>query len=144
MANHKSAIKRTRSDYTKNQKNKYLHKTVRNAIKKLQTEKKSVKKTDISKVFSLIDKLVKSNIIHKNKAAHLKSKLSKLNIDSIVENPKTKKTPKASQQTKVSVEAVEEESVEVESVEEGSVEEESVEEGSVEEASTEKDSTEKE
>ena len=77
MANHKSAIKRTRSDYTKNQQNKYLHKTVRNAIKKLQTEKKSVNKTDLSKVFSLIDKLVKSNIIHKNKAANLKSKLSK-------------------------------------------------------------------
>ena len=168
MANHKSAIKRTRSDYTKNQQNKYLHKTVRNAIKKLQTEKKSVKKTDFSKVFSLIDKLVKSNIIHKNKAANLKSKLSKLNIDSIVEKTKTKKMPKASKKTKVSVESVEETSVEEASVEEASVEVESVKEASVEvesveeapveeapveeaseqeaseqEASTEKDSTEK-
>ena len=149
MANHKSAIKRTRSDYTKNQQNKYLHKTVRNAIKKLQTEKKSVNKTDLSKVFSLIDKLVKSNIIHKNKAANLKSKLSKLNIDSIVEKTKTKKMPKASKKTKVSVSTVEEASIEEASVEEASEEEASEEEASVEEtpeveASTEKDSTEKE
>ena len=94
MANHKSAIKRTRSDYTKNQQNKYLHKTVRNAIKKLQTEKKSVNKTDLSKVFSLIDKLVKSNIIHKNKAANLKSKLSQLKMEDV--KPEVKKTTKKS------------------------------------------------
>ena len=95
MANHKSAIKRTRSDYTKNQQNKYLHKTVRNAIKKLQTEKKSVNKTDLSKVFSLIDKLVKSNIIHKNKAANLKSKLSQLEIKEVKPKAKKEVKPKA-------------------------------------------------
>ena len=77
MANHKSAIKRTRSDYTKNQHNKYLHKTTRNAIKKLITGESSVSLTEISKVFSLIDKLVKSNVIHKNKAARHKSRLNK-------------------------------------------------------------------
>ena len=62
MANHKSAIKRTRSDYTKNQHNKYLHKTTRNAIKKLKTGQVAVNSDEISKVFSLIDKLIKNNM----------------------------------------------------------------------------------
>ena len=81
MANHKSAIKRTRSDYTKNQHNKYLHKTTRNAIKKLKTGQVAVNSDEISKVFSLIDKLIKNNIIHKNKGANLKSKISKLEVN---------------------------------------------------------------
>ncbi len=79
MANHKSALKRIRSDETKKSLNKLQHKTVRNAIKKL---KDSESKKDAQKQFpivvSLIDKLSKNNIIHKNKAANLKSKLSKL------------------------------------------------------------------
>ena len=49
MANHKSAIKRTRSDYTKNQHNKYLHKTTRNAIKQL---KDTSNKKDAEKLFT--------------------------------------------------------------------------------------------
>ncbi len=134
MANHKSAIKRKRSDYTKNQQNKYLHKTVRNAIKKLKSTTKSVENSEISKVFSLIDKLVKSNIIHKNKAANLKSKLSKLNSDSIVEKPKSKKKPKLSKEKKDPV-AIKKE----ESVEEGFVEEPSVEGKSIETDPTEKE-----
>jgi len=79
MANHKSALKRIRSDETKKSLNKLQHKTVRNAIKKLKDSKS---KKDAQKQFpivvSLIDKLSKNNIIHKNKAANLKSKLSKL------------------------------------------------------------------
>ncbi len=79
MANHKSAIKRIRSDETKKSLNKLQHKTTRNAIKKLKDSKS---KKDAQKQFpvvvSLIDKLSKNNIIHKNKAANLKSKLSKL------------------------------------------------------------------
>ena len=79
MANHKSALKRIRSDETKKSLNKLQHKTVRNAIKKLKDSKS---KKDAQKQFpivvSLIDKLSKSKIIHKNKAANLKSKLSKL------------------------------------------------------------------
>jgi small subunit ribosomal protein S20 len=59
--------------------NKLQHKTARNAIKKLKDSKS---KKDAQKQFpvvvSLIDKLSKNNIIHKNKAANLKSKLSKL------------------------------------------------------------------
>ena len=74
MANHKSAIKRIKSDATKNMHNKYVHKTTRNAIKKLKNSSK-ITLEDRSKVFSMIDKLEKRNIIHKNKAARLKSKL---------------------------------------------------------------------
>ena len=79
MANHKSALKRIRSDETKKSLNKLQHKTTRNAIKKLK-EAKSKKETAklYPVVISLIDKLAKKNIIHKNKASNLKSKLSKL------------------------------------------------------------------
>ena len=38
MANHKSAIKRIKSDATKNMQNKYVHKTTRNAIKKISQQ----------------------------------------------------------------------------------------------------------
>ena len=53
MANHKSAIKRIRSDYSKNQRNKYLHKTVRNLIKKLkeiEIEPKVLHETDEERI----------------------------------------------------------------------------------------------
>ncbi len=75
MANHKSTKKRIRSTKTRNEENKYLHKTTRNAIKSLLelSVKESAKKAP--KVISMIDKLEKRNIIHKNKAARLKSKL---------------------------------------------------------------------
>ena len=130
MANHKSAIKKIRSDYTKNQHNRYLHKTVRNAINKLKTGQVSANQTELIKVFSMIDKLVKKNILHKNKAANLKSKLSKLSGKDITASPKIsknpkKKTPSVSKKTKVSEEinsTVEEAPIEESSVEESSVE----------------------
>ena len=77
MANHKSALKRIRSNNAKRILNKYQHKTTRNAIKSLRelTSKKSRKA--FSSVASMIDKLAKRNIIHNNKAANLKSKLMK-------------------------------------------------------------------
>jgi len=79
MANHKSAIKRVRSDEKKRVLNKYQHKTTRNAIKKLrETTKKKDAEKELPKVTSMLDKLSKRNIIHKNKAANLKSKLTKL------------------------------------------------------------------
>lgn len=79
MANHKSAIKRIRSNNTKRLRNKLQHKTTRNAIRDLRTEsdKKKATKT-LPIVLSLIDKLAKKNIIHQNKAGNLKSKLTKM------------------------------------------------------------------
>ena len=91
MANHKSAIKRIKSDATKNMHNKYIHKTTRNAIRKIQSSSTPTA-DDRSKVFSMIDKLVKKNVIHKNKAANLKSKLSQLKVEEV--KPKAKKVEK--------------------------------------------------
>ncbi|CAI8241171.1 MAG: 30S ribosomal protein S20 [Formosa sp. Hel1_33_131] len=78
MANHKSALKRIRSNESKRVLNKYQHKTTRNVIKKLRetTDQKEAQKL-FSTVSSMIDKLAKNNIIHDNKAANLKSGLSK-------------------------------------------------------------------
>jgi small subunit ribosomal protein S20 len=77
MANHKSALKRIRSNNKKRLLNRFQHKTTRNAIKKLRdlTSKKEATKMFPS-VVSSIDKLAKKNIIHTNKAANLKSKLA--------------------------------------------------------------------
>ncbi len=77
MANHKSALKRIRNSEVKRLRNKYQHKTTRNAIKKLREADKSEAETLFPSVVSMIDKLAKKNIIHNNKAANLKSKLSK-------------------------------------------------------------------
>lgn len=78
MANHKSALKRIRSNESKRLVNKYQHKTTRNAIKKLKelTDKKEAEKMFPS-IVSMLDRLAKKNIIHANKAANLKSGLAK-------------------------------------------------------------------
>ncbi len=78
MANHKSALKRIRSSEAKRLRNRYKHKTTRNAIKKLRemSDKKEAEELLVS-VSSMIDKLAKKNIIHNNKAANLKSGLAK-------------------------------------------------------------------
>ena len=78
MANHKSALKRIRSNETKRLRNKYQHKTTRNAVRDLRsTENKTEAEAKLGGVISMLDKLAKNNIIHKNKAANLKSKLTK-------------------------------------------------------------------
>ncbi len=78
MANHKSALKRIRSNEAKRLRNRYQHKTARNAMKKFQelSDKKEAE-TMLPSVVSMIDKLAKKNIIHDNKASNLKSKLTK-------------------------------------------------------------------
>jgi len=78
MANHKSALKRIRSSETKRLRNRYQHKTTRNAMKKLKelTNKKEAEAA-FPEVVSMLDRLAKKNIIHANKAANLKSGLAK-------------------------------------------------------------------
>lgn len=77
MANHKSALKRIRRNEAVRLRNRYQHKTVRNAIKKLRNEEdKKEAEALLPSVVGMIDKLAKRNIIHKNKAANLKSKLA--------------------------------------------------------------------
>ncbi|RRQ46701.1 30S ribosomal protein S20 [Chryseobacterium sp. SC28] len=78
MANHKSSLKRIRQNEAKRLRNRYAHKTARTALKSLRTEEnKAVAVEQLPRVISLLDKLAKKNIIHKNKAANLKSKLTK-------------------------------------------------------------------
>ena len=96
MANHKSAIKRIRQTKTRNVKNRLQHKTTRNAIKVLKetTTKKEAEK-QFTNVTSLLDKLAKNNVIHKNKSANLKSKLSK-HVNSLKSVKKAKTKAKSS------------------------------------------------
>ena len=78
MANHKSALKRIRQSEKKRLINRYYHKTARTALRALRSEEdKAAATVQLPSVISLLDKLVKKNIIHKNKAANLKSKLIK-------------------------------------------------------------------
>lgn len=78
MANHKSSKKRIRSNDAKRLKNRYQAKTARTALKKLRTTKdKKEAQKELPGVISMLDKLAKKNVIHKNKAANLKSKLAK-------------------------------------------------------------------
>ena len=77
MANHQSSIKRIRQTEKRRLENKYYAKTTRNAIKKLRTTReKAVAVEQYPEVVSMLDKLAKKNVIHKNKASNLKSKLS--------------------------------------------------------------------
>jgi small subunit ribosomal protein S20 len=77
MAHHKSALKRIRSNETKRLRNRYYHKTARNAVRDLRnlTDKKEASEK-LPKVLAMLDKLAKRNVIHKNKAANLKSSLT--------------------------------------------------------------------
>tara|TARA_B110000211_G_C13696039_1_gene385283 strand:- start:168 stop:422 length:255 start_codon:yes stop_codon:yes gene_type:complete len=78
MANHKSAKKRIRQTETKRVHNKYFAKTMRNTLKILiGSEDKKEASELLPKVEGMIDKLAKKNIIHKNKAANLKSQAAK-------------------------------------------------------------------
>ncbi|MFV0289659.1 MAG: 30S ribosomal protein S20 [Mangrovibacterium sp.] len=78
MANHKSSKKRIKQDEAKRLHNKYYAKTMRNALRSLRaTTDKEAAIAELPKVTSMIDKLAKQNIIHANKAANLKSSVTK-------------------------------------------------------------------
>lgn len=78
MAHHKSAKKRIRSTEKKRVENRYYAKTMRNALRDFRAlEDKAVAAEKLPKMVSILDKLAKRSIIHKNKAANLKSKLMK-------------------------------------------------------------------
>ena len=77
MANHKSSIKRIRQEKKRTLHNKYSAKTMRNAVRKLRA---LTNKDEAAKLYptvqKMLDKLAKTNVIHKNKAANIKSSLS--------------------------------------------------------------------
>ena len=78
MANHKDAIKRIRQTEKRRLHKRYYAKNMRNEIKKFRAlTSKSEAEGQLSKLYSVIDKVAKRGIIHKNKAANLKSKLTK-------------------------------------------------------------------
>ena len=98
MANHASALKRIRQTETRRLLNRYKHKTTRNAIKELRALKDAKSANELlPKVKSMLDKLSKTNIIHKNKAANLKSKLTKhvVSLGPVKSKPKAKAKAKA-------------------------------------------------
>jgi small subunit ribosomal protein S20 len=77
MAHHQSAKKRIRQDEKKKVHNKYYAKTARNAVRDLrEVSEKDAAVAELPKVVSMIDRLAQKNLIHKNKAANLKSKLA--------------------------------------------------------------------
>jgi small subunit ribosomal protein S20 len=78
MANHKATKKDMRQSAKRREKNRYYGKTTRNAIRDFRAETDKTKATtDLPNVASMIDKLAKQGIIHKNKASNLKSKLAR-------------------------------------------------------------------
>ena len=77
MANHSATKKDVRQSRKRNERNRYYGKTTRNAIRELREEKGKAMGEKFPEVASMIDKLAKKGIIHKNKAANLKSKLAR-------------------------------------------------------------------
>lgn len=76
MANHKSSVKRIRQEEKRRLHNRYYAKTMRNAVRKLRSTKdKAEAMALLPSVQKALDKLAKINVIHKNKASNLKSKL---------------------------------------------------------------------
>jgi small subunit ribosomal protein S20 len=77
MANHKSSVKRIRQTLSRRLANRYYAKTARNAVRALRATTEKSQASDLyKKVSAMLDKLAKKNVIHKNKAGNLKSKLA--------------------------------------------------------------------
>lgn len=78
MANHKATKKDVRQSAKRRERNRYYGKTTRNAIRDLKAlTDKAADSDKMPEVISMIDKLAKRGVIHKNKAGNLKSKLTK-------------------------------------------------------------------
>jgi len=78
MANHQSALKRIRQNETRRLHNRYYMKSMRNAVRKFRSlEDKKEATEQLPKLYTMIDKLAKRNMIHKNNAANLKSSITK-------------------------------------------------------------------
>jgi small subunit ribosomal protein S20 len=77
MANHKSSIKRAKQSEVHRLHNKYYSKTTRNAVRELRSTTEKEKAAELLPlVVGMLDKLAKTNVIHKNKASNLKSSLT--------------------------------------------------------------------
>ena len=78
MANHQSALKRIRQNESRRLHNRYFAKTMRNSVRKFRdlSDKKDAEEL-LPKLYAMIDKMAKKNLIHKNKAGNLKSSITK-------------------------------------------------------------------
>lgn len=78
MANHHSSEKALRQNEARRLENRYYARTTRNAVKALRSSSSKNEAVELfPKVASMLDKLAKKNVIHKNKASNLKSSLAK-------------------------------------------------------------------
>ncbi|HVZ97890.1 MAG TPA: 30S ribosomal protein S20 [Chitinophagaceae bacterium] len=78
MANHSATKKDVRQSRARNERNRYHGKTMRNAIRDLKAiDTKAAALEKVPEVSAMIDKMAKRGLIHKNKAANLKSKIAK-------------------------------------------------------------------
>lgn len=66
-----------RQSAKRRERNKFYGKTTRNAIRDIRAADEKTAAEKLPTVVSMIDKLAKRGIIHKNKAANLKSKLAR-------------------------------------------------------------------
>ncbi len=80
----KSAKKKLRKDKKRTEKNRVVKNLLKSLIKKAK-KTKSIK--DITNAVSMSDKMAKKHIIHNNKAARIKSQLSKLSLPSSQKKP---------------------------------------------------------
>jgi small subunit ribosomal protein S20 len=80
MANHKATKKDVRQANKRRERNKFYGKTTRNAIRGLKATTGKEASDKLPEIVSMIDKLAKRGIIHKNKAANLKSKLTRATV----------------------------------------------------------------
>ena len=78
MANHQATKKDVRKATKRRERNRYYGKTTRNAIRDLKAIKAPKEAGEkLPEISSLIDRLAKKGVIHRNKAANLKSKLAR-------------------------------------------------------------------
>ena len=76
MANHKSSLKRIRQTEKRNLQNRYFGKNMRSAVRGLRAiTDKNEALAKLPEVQKMLDRMAKRGLIHKNKAANLKSGL---------------------------------------------------------------------
>ena len=81
MAKRRAAVKRLRVDKKRHQRNLLIKREIKKALKKFQalfTAKKTQEaKAALGKIYSLLDKAAKKNIIHPNTANRKKARLAR-------------------------------------------------------------------
>ncbi|RMD99798.1 MAG: 30S ribosomal protein S20 [Calditrichaeota bacterium] len=78
MAHHKSAIKRIQKSRLQRKRNRHYRSLMRTSIKKvLSLTEKEEAENRLREAVSILDKLASKGIIHRNKAANQKSRLTR-------------------------------------------------------------------